>query len=179
MSIITDLIGLKEHLDHACTAALSAAAPHTLTRPATVVNREIINFYQGLPPLVEVFWVDRQAVRIAGSRYGPTGQTYKNPSIYVVRISSAVNPDTSPAFTVDDAQTELMVIAEAIEVWWSVVPHRCLPDSGAGARVQDSGPPFRWRANPQGPYAVTNSQLQPIAVGSITVIGFPRESTTS
>lgn len=177
MSINSELAALRDHVDQACQAAQAPGntAPEALTRAVTVIDREVTGYWQGTYPLVEILWLDRPLATRPGGTYAPMVQDLRAPGLYVLRIRSVSDPDNG--IQVDDAQTELHNVLEAIEAWFSVVSHRTLADGSGAARVQYAGPPIRWRNNPQGPYAVADGTLGQVAAGSISVISLPRQVT--
>lgn len=176
MSITADKIALVDHVNQACVAAQSAPAPLTLTRPATVVGRLVEGFWQGSFPLVEIKMLRRQVVLITGNNSSPMGQKgLSTAQLYLIRIRSQTDTDTG--FGPDAAEHELEVVEEAIEAWFSVIAHRCLPDGGGTKRVQYAGPPFDFRGTPNGPYTSVDGQLGQVLAGTVSVLSFPREST--
>lgn len=177
MSALLVLDALKDHVNQACVAGQSAPAPHTIPRVVSVVNREVKDYWQGSYPLVETLAGPRSIISMTGSTYSPMAQDFGHPAIYMVRITSQTNPDAG--IDVDAVQTELLCVMEAIEVWFSHVPHRCLPDGSGNARVQYAGPPLLMRPNLAGLYAQPNNTLGQVLAFSLTVLELSRDVSST
>lgn len=161
--------GLRAELEGLRLAMVDATVGAIVRTQITVHNREVDRIFTGPFPWIQVFPVDYDFARIAGSLKG--GGVAAHPNIYSIAIWDQVDqvPNGGDG-AIASSQDDVYDLIDAIVAYFLHKPHRCLPNRSATL----AGERLRWRFDPLGMYRSSSSGVLIGAMGVITVQGVPQ-----